>query len=184
MGLVNQPAIFTKSETLVALGVVAANGALVLVKDNRRAFLLALMLSCAALALALIVAAGLKAGAVGPFAFMVLLGVGMYVPYVAVHTTIFERLIALTRERGNIGFLMYLADSAGYLGYVALIISKPLLVRLDAGVPERFLVFFTRTAEWMLGLALLGLMVAIVYYLRLPPRVVEVDAAAEPTDAR
>ena len=64
------------------------------------------------------------AGVVGPFVFMVLLGLGLYVPYVAVHTTIFGRLIAMTRDRGNIGYLMYLADAFGYLGYVAVMIGK------------------------------------------------------------
>ena len=61
---------------------------------------------------------GLAAGLLSPFAFMVLHGLGLYLPYVAIHTTIFERLIAMTRDRGNIGYLMYLADAFGYLGYV------------------------------------------------------------------
>ena len=53
---------------------------------------------------------------------MVLHGLGLYLPYVAVHTTIFERLIAMTRDRGNIGYLMYLADAFGYLGYVVVML--------------------------------------------------------------
>jgi hypothetical protein len=53
---------------------------------------------------------------------MVLVGLGLYLPYVVVHTTIFERLLAMTREKGNCGYLMYLADAIGYLGYVGVII--------------------------------------------------------------
>ena len=49
---------------------------------------------------------------------------GIYLPYVAVHTTLFERLVALTRDRGNLGFLLYLADSFGYLGYVAVMFGR------------------------------------------------------------
>ena len=67
---------------------------------------------------------GLRFFRLDGFAFMVLLGLGLYLPYVAVHTTIFERLIAMTRDRGNLGFLMYVADAAGYLGYVGLMIGK------------------------------------------------------------
>ena len=52
----------------------------------------------------------------GAFPFMVLTGLGLYLPYVLVHTTLFERLMAVTRDGGTLGFLMYLADSAGYLG--------------------------------------------------------------------
>ena len=56
--------------------------------------------------------------------FMVLLGLGMYIPYVAFHTTVFERMIAAFRETGTIGYLMYLADAIGYLGYVSVMIFR------------------------------------------------------------
>ena len=55
---------------------------------------------------------------------MVLIGLGFYLPYVAIHTTVFERLLAMTRDRGNIGFLMYVADSIGYLGYVIVMLAR------------------------------------------------------------
>jgi hypothetical protein len=92
---------------------------------------------------------------------MVLLGVGMYVPYVAVHTTIFERLIALTRERGNIGYLMYLADAAGYFGYVAVMI-------LRSAFPQggSFLDFFRLTAGALLVIALVTLLGAWFFFAR------------------
>jgi len=37
---------------------------------------------------------------------------------------LFDRLMASFRERGNAGFLMYLADSIGYLGSVAVLIWR------------------------------------------------------------
>jgi hypothetical protein len=55
---------------------------------------------------------------------MVLAGLGVYIPYVAIHTTLFERLIAITKERANIGFLMYLVDSVGYTGYIILMLFR------------------------------------------------------------
>ena len=69
---------------------------------------------------------------------MVMVGLGLYLPYVAVHATIFERLLAMTREKGNVGFLMYLADSTGYLGYVGVMIFKGTLNHKG-----EFLPFFT-----------------------------------------
>lgn len=95
---------------------------------------------------------------------MVILGVGMYVPYVAVHTTIFERLIALGRERGNIGFLMYVADSAGYLAYAAVIVGHSALTSTG-----NFLTFFLDAAMWTLGVALVSILSALVLYLRRVP---------------
>jgi len=161
LGLGNQPAVFTQSELWVTLAVVIANGALVLVRDNRRAFLTALGLSVTGLCFALAALAGHRAGVLPPFAFMVLLGVGMYAPYVAVHTTIFERLIALTRERGNIGYLMYLADAVGYLGYAGV-----MLARSAFPSKENFLSFFTLLAAGLLVTALVAMLGACVFYAR------------------
>jgi hypothetical protein len=164
LGLGNQPALFTQSEMLVAFGVVVASAAIVLVRNNRRAFLAALGVSCAAAAVGLLALGGLQDGKLSPFAFMVLLGLSMYVPYVAVHTTIFERLIALTRERGNIGYLMYLADAAGYLGYAGLMLARN---ALPTG--ESFLVFFTHLSIWIFALALAALLLALAFYMRSLP---------------
>ena len=53
-----------------------------------------------------------------------LVGLGMYIPYVAFHTTVFERLIASVQETANVGYLMYLADATGYLGYVGVLVFR------------------------------------------------------------
>ncbi len=118
------PSTFTYSEMIVAFCVLAISGASILIRDNRKAFFVSLA-TCGA-GLGLLTAAILlrNNGSLSGFAFMVLLGLGLYLPYVAFHTTVFERLLGMTRERGNIGFLMYVADSIGYLGYVSVLIGK------------------------------------------------------------
>jgi hypothetical protein len=174
LGLGNQPAVFTQSELWVTLAVVIANGALVLVRDNRRAFMTALGLACSGLCLALLSLAGHQAGVLPPFAFMVLLGVGMYVPYVAVHTTIFERLIALSRDRGNIGYLMYLADAIGYLGYAAVMLGRSAFPS-----KESFLGFFTLLAAGLLTAALASMICALVFYAQRKTDSATVNAATK-----
>lgn len=57
----------------------------------------------------LISIAGLKMGLDG-FWYMVGIGLGFYVPYVTIHTTLFERLLDMTRDKGNVGFFMYFVD--------------------------------------------------------------------------
>jgi hypothetical protein len=76
---------------------------------------------------------------------MVALGLGLYLPYVAVHTTLFERLVALTRERANIGYLLSLADAVGYLGYVVLMLAHGAVLN-----GESFLDFFVALA-WVIA---------------------------------
>jgi len=96
---------------------------------------------------------------------MVLTGIGLYLPYVAIHTTIFERLIAITRDRGNLGYLMYLADAFGYLGYPIFMF----LIRFVVAKPD-FLRLFCTTSLCM-GLASLAcILVAGLYFRGLQPR--------------
>lgn len=97
---------------------------MIFVKNNSKAFYLSMFISLFGFVVAFIAVIGLKHQILDGYFFMVLVGLGLYLPYVLVHTTIFERLIAMTREKGNCGYLMYLADSIGYLGYVAVIISN------------------------------------------------------------
>jgi hypothetical protein len=63
---------------------------------------------------------------------MVLVGLGVYIPYVAIHAIVFERLIAITRERANVGFLIYVADSVGYTGYIILLLFRYLAPSTDS----------------------------------------------------
>jgi len=130
------PAQFTTSEFWVALGVMLANGSLVLVRSNLLAFRISLATCLAGFGMIFF---ALLAGPsrISAFSFMVLIGLGLYLPYVAVHASIFERLLAMTRERGNVGFLMYVADSSGYLGYVGCMLLNGTL-RKTAGTLEFF----------------------------------------------
>jgi hypothetical protein len=128
LGTTGQPGVFAQSEMVVGLAVVLLGGLAVFIRDNRRAFFAAMALSLSGLLLVGVALLGVRAGVLGAFAFMVLHGLGLYLPYVVVHTTLFERLIAMTRDRGNIGYLMYLADAFGYLGYVAVMFSHNLFV--------------------------------------------------------
>lgn len=158
-----QPSVFTRSEMLVALGVLAVNGLVVLVRDNRRAFFLGLGTSLAGLALIGGTLWAQASGRIGAFPFMVLLGFGLYVPYVAVHTTVFERLIAMTRDRANIGYLMYLADAFGYLGYVAVMVGKNFWK-----VEGNILTLFTATGWIVTVAAMVSILVAISFFSRGP----------------
>jgi hypothetical protein len=92
---------------------------------------------------------------------MVLLGAGLYLPYVAIHTTIFERLIAMTRDRANLGFLMSVADSAGYIGYAALMIAKGILP-----TGSDFLGFFKATCAVAAVLTCASLAMSWAYFSR------------------
>ena len=155
------PKIFSQSEMFVALGVLIVNGALVLVRDSRVAFFASLGVCGAGLALMISALFGVQSGSLGGFPFMVLVGLGLYLPYVAIHTTVFERFLAMTKEKGNLGFLMYVADAIGYLGVVAVLLGKNL-----CKVEGTFINFFL-TISWIAaGLSLLCLLGSWLYFAR------------------
>jgi hypothetical protein len=171
------PATFAWSEIVVAAGVLVLNGSLVLFRDNRRAFFSGLAQAVGGAVLVGATLAALQQGALSPFAFMVLHGIGLYLPYIAFHTTLFERLIAMTRDRGNIGYLMYLADSFGYLGYVGVLLARNAL-----GPTENFLAFFL-TLSWVIAGACLVLLVPCWYYFASYPATRSTPVPAVPLPA-
>jgi hypothetical protein len=161
LGFKDRPAIFTQSELWVGLGVLVVNGFGAVIRDNLRAFRFALWVSVLGLALGALAVIGQRTGQLTGFPFMVLLGLGMYLPYVAVHTTVFERWIALSRERGNLGFLMYLADATGYVGYACVLIGR----RLWRGDSD-FLGFFTGLSGCLAAAAAVAMIVGGAYLSR------------------
>lgn len=144
------PSIFTYSEMIVAAGVMIINGAAIVITNNRRGFSYAMIVSI--VGLCMVAAALLLRQPLGlsGFWFMVILGLGLYMPYVAVHTTVFERLIAMTRDQGNIGYLMYLVDAFGYLGYVAVMFGKGLVSK-----ETNHLMFFSNIGLWIVVIGLI-----------------------------
>ena len=143
LGVKAAPSDFTTSELVVGLVCFSAGGCFALLRDNKIAFFGSLLLCMAGFVLLGGTLLAQSSGSISPMAFMILTGVGLYLPYVVVHTTVFERLLAVTRERGNLGFLMYLADSFGYLGYVAIVFGKGALAKR-----QDFLSFFQQ-AVWV-----------------------------------
>ena len=77
----------------------------------------------------------------------------------AIHTTVFERFLAMTRERGNLGFLMYVADSIGYLGVVGVLIVKN-LVKFEG----TFINFFLTICWIAAGLSVVCLVASAWYF--------------------
>ncbi|MFM7057083.1 MAG: DUF5690 family protein [Planctomycetota bacterium] len=158
LGVAAAPETFVTSEMLIGAGVMLFNGCLVFVPGNLTAFRLSLGTCLAGFTL-ILTAVALRTSGLSPFLFMTLTGLGLYLPYVAVHASIFERLLAITRGRGNAAFLMYLADSTGYLGYVGILFYKNW-----ADHRGEFLPFFLRICELTSLLSLACVITSLLYF--------------------
>ncbi|MHA8056678.1 DUF5690 family protein [Aquirufa nivalisilvae] len=110
------PSIFTQTEIWVTVGILLINGSLVFVKNNIHAFYISLgIIFMGFLLLILCGTVGLHY--LSSFWLVVLTGFGIYLPYLTITTSIFERMLAISKHKANIGFLMYIVDSTGYVGY-------------------------------------------------------------------
>jgi hypothetical protein len=151
------PSIFIYSELWIALGIIISHALIVLIKSNRKAFFFSLILCNLGFGLILLALFSEWKGMDG-FWFMVLSGLGIYIPYVTIHTTVFERFIATFRQEGNIGFFMYLVDSMGYFGYVFLLFSKELIPKTSV------IIYFKYCLILFSIFAIIFLIISIVYF--------------------
>lgn len=172
--------VFSASELPVAVVALLAMASIIVVRDNRRAVLFihgvviagAVLLGASTLAF--------QAGLLSPLAWMIAAGAGLYMAYTPFNAILFDRLIAQSGRLANAGFLIYVADAAGYLGSVALLLWRNLgAARLD------WLRFFVRGACWVsLAVAALTL-AAAVYFLRRPAaKAADLGQATETADTR
>lgn len=130
---------YAKSEVWVGLLVLAINGSCVVFRHNGRAYISSLSICAAGIGLLLVTCFLQTQKVLDPLSFMVLVGLGLYMPYVAIHTTVLERFIALTGEKGNLGYLMALVDSSGYFGYVMVLLARK-FVKFEGNILQFFLV--------------------------------------------
>jgi hypothetical protein len=165
MGVTKTPSVFAESEILVAVTVTALNGMAIWIRSNRVA--MRVIVSLMSVAFALVGGSALlqQSGELPPFEFMVACGVGLYIPYVAFHTTVFERLIAVSKRRCNLGFLMCLADALGYLGYAVLVVWKTGSGGHVTGLP-----FFRWTLLIVAAMSILALISGVYWLETLLPR--------------
>ena len=124
LGYGGESSIFTWSELPVAIVVLVALGMLIRVRDNRHAVLWNLVLIALGLALTGVATAAFQLGWLGPVAWMIAVGAGLYLAYTPFNALLFDRLIAATAFAGNAGFLIYVADASGYCGSVLLLLVR------------------------------------------------------------
>lgn len=124
LGYLQIPSILTTTEAAIAGIILIIAGSLFAIKSNVKALQINLVLLpvCAVLMMASLLL--YRYEIIGPVLWMILMGFSMYLPYITYHTMLLDRWIAAFKIRGNVGFLMYIMDSIGYLGAIVVLIIK------------------------------------------------------------
>lgn len=139
---------FSRTELPIALLVLGIMGGLSWIRSNTVALGVTLLLVGLGCAIPWVAGILRDLGMIGPVGWMLLAGFGCYLAYVPFNSVLFDRLMAHTRAPGNAVFAIYLADTSGYLGVIALLLASDRL----AGEGQR-LAFLD---HWGQLLAILG----------------------------
>lgn len=124
LGYGNQPSVFTATEVPITIAVLALISSMMLIRNNRQAFVVTHWIIVAGFLIAGVSSLLFVSKQLPAFEWMTWVGMGLYMGYIPFNCILFDRMIATFRQTGNVGFLMYLADSFGYLASVAVIVSK------------------------------------------------------------
>ena len=96
-----------------------------------------------------------------PVWWITLVGLGLYMTYIPFNCVFFDRLLSAFRYAGNVGFLIYVADSFGYLGSVGVLITKEII-----HIKLQWTVFYSRGVIFLSVIGLLGTIISLIYFSR------------------
>ncbi len=161
LGYANNAAIFTKTEIPVSIIVLACMSLLILVKSNIKAFMINHYIVMFGYALTLGATICFSKHMIDPVVWMTLIGTGLYLSYVPFNALYFERMIASYRVNSNVGFIMYIADSFGYLGSVLVLFIKEF-----SGMHLSWTAFFIKAIIIVTTIGIVGTFMASVYFRR------------------
>ena len=124
LGYKIDPTIYTQIDVPVSIVVLGLIASIILMKNNYKTFLLAHLSVLIGFFLVGIGGWMLQNHIIVGKAFMYFAALGLYMAYVTYSILFFERLIATFKYKSNMGFVIYLADSVGYLGSVCIYLFK------------------------------------------------------------
>jgi hypothetical protein len=124
LGFSDQPMIFTYTEIPIAIIVLAVMGSIMLIKNNMQALMINLFLILGGVLLIGVSTFAFQVKMLSPQLWMILTGLGLYLGYVPFNCILFDRFIAVYKTAANAGFLIYIADSFGYLASVGVLFFK------------------------------------------------------------
>lgn len=161
IGYSNNAAIFTRSELVVAAFTLIFLAMIVFIRDNFTALNTILWQIISGFILVFMAALLYHKGLVSGTWWMVLTGTGLYLGYVPFNAFLYERLISAFRVPGNIGFIIYISDSFGYLGSLGVLFFKNFMAPSLSWID-----FFIRSGMWLslIGIFLIFLTMLYLHY--------------------
>jgi hypothetical protein len=126
LGYGNKPDIFLTTEVPISIGVLIVMGSVMIIRNNKLALMINHLIIILGMLLIGVSTYLFSQQMIGPISWMTLIGLGLYLGYIPFNSIFFDRLIAAFSYIGTVGFIMYVADSFGYLGSIVVVLVKEL----------------------------------------------------------
>jgi MFS family permease len=153
--------VFAQTETIISLIILVMIASMIFIQHNYSAFLLTQVIMLLGFIISLVATVLYLQSGLSLYLWMVLVGLGLFMVYIPFNSILFDRFIATFRFSGNVGFLIYLADSFGYLGSVGVLLTKSLF-RIQAN----WLQFYTQLVLITGCAGIIGTSISILYFIR------------------
>ena len=127
LGYVDDAAVFTQTEVPIAIIVLIVIASLMFIRNNAKALMINHYIIGFGIGLIGIATVAFSLQWISPYFWMVFVGLGSYLGYVPFNCILFDRFIATYKQAANAGFLIYVADSFGYLSSISLLLFKNFL---------------------------------------------------------
>ena len=124
LGYGNNSAIFTQTETPIAITVLLMMAAMRWVQNNDKAFVIIQLLMLMGGVLIGVSTLLFQQKILSPVAWLTTLGLGVYMAYAMCNSLYFERMIAAFKKAGTVGFLITFADYYAYIGSILVLFYK------------------------------------------------------------
>lgn len=161
LGFADSAAIFTTSETRITLIILGVMALLILIRNNMLAFRVIHGIIMIGFLLAGLSSLLFLTGNLSGLLWMQLVGLGLYMAYIPYNAIFFDRMIAVFRIKGNVGFLIYFIDAFGYLGTVCV-----MLVKESISLDVQWSTFYANMVVVVGFLGLAGTIFSLVYFIR------------------
>lgn len=161
LGYGNSPSIFTKTEVPISIAVLIVMGSIMIIKDNKIALMINHIIIMTGMIMIGVSTFLFQQQLISPTIWMILMGLGLYLGYIPFNSIFFDRLIAAFKYAGTVGFIMYVADSFGYVGSITVLLVKELgLAQLS------WLDFMISSGYLLSGTGTLLILGSMIYFQR------------------
>ncbi|WP_232538717.1 DUF5690 family protein [Chitinophaga tropicalis] len=153
--------VFAQTEATISVIILILIASMMFLRNNFKAFLITQVIMLIGFIIALLTTIIYLQQACSLYNWMVLVGLGLFLVYIPFNSILFDRFIATFRFAGNVGFLIYIADSFGYLGSVGVLLTKSLFQ-----VQANWLQFYIQVVLTTGMAGIIGTCICMIYFIR------------------